>query len=331
MFYACLVYSLMPHHPSYPDPGVVYTATIDWPEDQAAHVFEKTTDFFENNQDPDAFPALLYYFKDPQEPNAVVPLRERQFVFQLNAVYFGGNETILNSTFGSFYEGASAISIQKWTLKSLDQYLLTNYPYGYQRIFYGKSHTHSTVDFYNQTFAIYKDTISGMIARGDDPGHTIWVDECEYLMPVNRGPEADNDVRQDLLPGLNGKLPARDSDTAWPHSRSAHITLTSAEWTNHTNQAYIYDREENHMMAYLREFERAQGEPAIYDYPNYLAPFSIASEVWGEDNFVRLLDIKTKYDPQCLFNRGRVFATNACVEKGLATTWVSKSLGGFIL
>lgn len=164
---------------SYPDPGVVYTVTIDWAEDQAPHVFEQTTDFFENNQDPDAFPALLYYYKDPEEPNAVVPLRERQFVFQLNAVYFGGNETILNSTFSPFYEGASSIAIQEWTLKSLDQYLLTNYPYGYQRIFYGKSHTHSTVGFYNQTFAIYKDTINGLISRGEDPGHTIWVDECK--------------------------------------------------------------------------------------------------------------------------------------------------------
>lgn len=119
------------NHLRYPDPGVVYTATIDWAEDQASHVFEQTTNFFENNQDPDAFPALLYYYKDPQEPNAVVPLRERQFVFQLNAVYFGGNETILNSTFGSFYEGASSIAIQEWTLKSLDQYLLTNYPCQY--------------------------------------------------------------------------------------------------------------------------------------------------------------------------------------------------------
>ncbi|KKY37727.1 putative fad binding domain-containing protein [Diaporthe ampelina] len=296
---------------AYPDPGVVYTVTIDWAEDQAPHVFEQTTDFFENNQDPDAFPALLYYYKDPQEPTAIVPLREREFVFQLNAVYFGGNETILNSTFGSFYEGAAAIAIQEWTLKSLDQYLLTNYPYGYQRIFYGKSHTHSTVDFYNQTFAIYKDTINGLIARGEDPGHTLWVDEY-------------------LLPGLNGKLPASDSDTAWPHSTSAHITLTSAEWTNHTNQAYVYDREENHMMAYLRDFEKGLGEPATYDYPNYIAPFSVASEVWGEDNFGRLLEIKSKYDPLCLFNRGRVFATAACVDKGLATTWVDKSVGGFI-
>lgn len=53
---------------------------------------------------------------------------------------------------------------------------------------------------------------------------------------------------------------------------------------------------------------------------NRSAPYSKASEVWGEDNFNRLLEIKTKYDPQCLFNRGRVIATDACVAKGLATT-----------
>lgn len=83
-------------------------------------------------------------------------------------------------------------------------------------------------------------------------------------------------------------------------------------------------------MAYLRDFEKTLGEPATYDYPNYIAPFSVANEVWGEENFGRLLEIKSKYDPQCLFNRGRVFATTACVDKGLATTWVDKSVGGFI-
>lgn len=163
----------------YPDPGVAYTATITWTEDQATQVFEKTTDFFTNNQDPDAFPALLYYYKDASEPNSVVPLREREFVLQLNAVYFGGDLAKVNETFGQFYEGAASISFEPWTLQSLDQYLLTNYPYGYQRIFYGKSHTQSTVDFYNETFAIYQDTVNGLIARGEDPGHTIWVDECK--------------------------------------------------------------------------------------------------------------------------------------------------------
>lgn len=136
--------------------------------------------------------------------------------------------------------------------------------------------------------------------------------------------------REDLFPGLNGNLPASDSETAWPHATSAHITLTSAEWTNHTNQAFVYDQDENHLMAYLRDFQDGLGDAPVYDYPNYVAPYSLASEVWGEDNFNRLLTIKEKYDPQCLFNRGRVFATSACVSKGLATTWVNQSVGGYI-
>jgi hypothetical protein len=51
------------------------------------------------------------------------------------------------------------------------------------------------------------------------------------------------------------------------------------------------------------------------------APYSKTAEVWGTENFARLLEIKEKYDPECLFNRGRVFATKACVEKGVANTF----------
>lgn len=133
----------------------------------------------------------------------------------------------------------------------------------------------------------------------------------------------------DLFPGLNGNLPASDAETAWPHSTSAHITLTSAEWSNHTNQAFIYDRDENYLMAYLRDFQNGLGDAPVYDYPNYVAPYSLASEVWG-DNFDRLLTVKEKYDPSCLFNRGRVFATTACVSKGLATTYSNQSIGGYV-
>lgn len=76
------------------------------------------------------------------------------------------------------------------------------------------------------------------------------------------------------------------------------------------------------MMSYLRDFQNELGEPAIYDYPNYVAPYSKAEEVWGVDNFNRLVQIKEKYDPLCLFNRGRVLASQACISKGLATTYL---------
>jgi hypothetical protein len=163
----------------YPDPGTVITGTIAWEEDQAPQIFETTVDFFENNQNPDAFPALFNYFKDAGAINDLTPLVNRNFVLQLNAVYFGGNMSIFNDTFSKFYEGASTIVFSELSLKTLDQYLLTNYPYGYNRLFYGTIHTNSTIEFYNKTFSIYKETINGMISRGEDPGHTHWVDECE--------------------------------------------------------------------------------------------------------------------------------------------------------
>lgn len=140
----------------------------------------------------------------------------------------------------------------------------------------------------------------------------------------------DDFLFPDIFPGVDGHGPSSDSETAWPHATTGHITLTSAEWTNHSNQAYVYDRDENHMMAYLRDFQAELDTSPIYDYPNYIAPFSVASEVWGDDNFARLLTIKEKYDPLCLFNRGRVVATSACVSKGLATTYAKQSIGGFV-
>ncbi|KAH5453984.1 hypothetical protein HBI24_246130 [Parastagonospora nodorum] len=288
---------------AYPDPGEAYIATIAWGEDKAEEVFALTTDFFENNTDPDAFPALLYYYKDPKAINSLVPVTSRQFTFQLNALHFGGGWEALNASFAKFYPNADTVELQKVNLKKLDQYLLTNYPYGYHREFFGKSHTNSTVDFYRETFAIYKETVLGMIQRGEDPGHTLWVDEY-------------------VFPGWGGTGPEHDSDTAWPHSTSAHITLTSGEWSSDNTTQYMYDRERDGMMAYLREFQNGLGGAPIYDYPNYITPDSKPGEVWGADNYRRLTEIKEKYDPSCLLNRGRVPPTSACVEKGVANTFL---------
>ena len=74
----------------------------------------------------------------------------------------------------------------------------------------------------------------------------------------------------DVFPGWGGTGPEDDSDTAWPHSTSAHITLTSGEWSSDNTTQYMHDRDRDGMMAYLREFQNGLGEAAIYDYPNYM-------------------------------------------------------------
>lgn len=49
----------------------------------------------------------------------------------------------------------------------------------------------------------------------------------------------------------------------------------------------------------------------------YRAPYSKPEEVWGVENFNRLVAIKEKYDPKCLLSRGVVIPTEACESKGL--------------
>lgn len=73
-----------------------------------------------------------------------------------------------------------------------------------------------------------------------------------------------------MLPGWNGAGPAKDSDTAWPHSTSSHITLTSGEWSSDNSTEFLYTQDRDGMMSYLRDFQNELGEPAIYDYPNYV-------------------------------------------------------------
>lgn len=62
-------------------------------------------------------------------------------------------------------------------------------------------------------------------------------------------------------------------------------------------------------------------EECVADPGNFnSAPYSKIAEIWGATNFNRLVGIKEKYDPDCLFNRGRVFATKGCIAKKLANT-----------
>ncbi|ROW04786.1 hypothetical protein VMCG_04891 [Cytospora schulzeri] len=225
---------------AYPDPGQVQVGTFVYSESKKDKVFPRANDFWENNTDPDAMNALVYYFKDPDYPSAVAPITEREFVLQVNAMYFGSMEGF-NASYAPFYEDVNYVSVSTYTLKDLKEFLSSNY----------------------------------------------------------------------MFPDWNKAGPASDSATAWPHSTSAHITLSSLMWSNQSNAAYV-DERDSVMMDYLRSYQESLNAPAIYDYPNYLAPYSKPEEVWGVDNFNRLVAIKEKYDPQCLMSRGVVISTKAC-------------------
>ncbi|RDW64827.1 6-hydroxy-D-nicotine oxidase [Coleophoma cylindrospora] len=281
---------------AYPDPGEVQVGAFVYSESKKDAVFPLVNNFFENNTDVNAFPAFVYYFKDPDYPSAVAPITEREFVLQFNAMYFGSIEGF-NTSYAAFYENANSVSVTSYSLKNLKEFLSSNYPYGQSTIFRGKSHTNVSNDLWENTLSIYKETIQGLLARGEDPANSLWVSEYMY-------------------PNWNGAGASNDSATAWPHSTSAHITLSSLMWSNQSNANYVDERDEV-MMDYLREYQAGVDSAPIYDYPNYLAPYSKPSEVWGTDNFNRLVEIKEKYDPECLISRGVVIPTTACQSKGL--------------
>lgn len=72
------------------------------------------------------------------------------------------------------------------------------------------------------------------------------------------------------MPNWYGAGPASDADTAWPHSTSAHITMTSGEWSEDETTTFMNDFDKNYTMSYMRDFQNGLGEPEIYDYPNYM-------------------------------------------------------------
>ncbi|KAF8913671.1 FAD-binding domain-containing protein [Mucidula mucida] len=308
LFWACtgggwLGFGVVSHYyvRANPNPGDVTVGTFYFGQDNVEPAWELATEFYETNTDPDAFPAMVYGFKSVSNPTGVVPITERQLTAQWNALYFG-SEAKFNESYAGWYDIADTVSIVSYSLKTLQQYLAVNYPYGYRRTFFGKSHTNATVDFWSTTFGIWNETINGMLAAGEDPGNSLWVSEY-------------------MFPGWNGAGPIVDSDTAWPHATSAHVSLIALQYVNETLDSFI-EEQDTKMEGYLRDFQASLDMPPIYDYPNYISPWSVTSEVWGEDNFNRLIAIKEVYDPDCLFNRGRVIPTTACTKKGLANTFL---------
>lgn len=170
------------------------------------------------------------------------------------------------------------------------------YPYGYRRGFYGPQTSQIDVDFLNKLTASFEKYIDKQVSMGEHP----------YSASL---------VVQYMFPGLNGNLPRSDSDTAWPHSKVGHQTLFTP--------AYMSATDDGLALSALQEFnqliydqQRKSGE-FIANYPNYMSTGDSGRRVWG-DNVGRLIQLKAKYDPHCLFRNGRVFATDECRKGGWA-------------
>lgn len=72
----------------------------------------------------------------------------------------------------------------------------------------------------------------------------------------------------------------------------------------------------------VHEHQKSVG-PVLADYPNYISPDADGEQVWG-NNVQRLIDIKEKYDPECLLAAGRVFASPGCINRGKANIFAGE-------
>ncbi|KAI4722991.1 FAD-binding domain-containing protein [Aureobasidium sp. EXF-10727] len=96
------------------------------------------------------------------------------------------------------------------------------FPYGYRRGFWGPQTSKVTAEYLTTASQTMETYINASLARAQGPATAVWV--LQYMSP-----------------GQNGHAPLSDTDTAWPHSASAHQTLFSPAWTSATDDAFVLE------------------------------------------------------------------------------------------
>jgi len=256
---------------------------------------QNTVNWFNNNNDPYS---LVYWALAYVQSG----LTEGDYGIQnvVVGVQFGDptstTQADFNTTFTPLINGLNITASATYTLPFayLTQIIDPFFPYGFRRGFYGPQTTKITTDYLAAITLEYNNYINSQLANNDFPASALW-------------------ALQYMYPGLNGNLPSSDSATAWPHSVSAHQTLFSPAWSSASDDALV-NNNNNIFNQITYKFQQANGA-AIADYPNYISPSDAGNKVWGS-NVARLILIKTKYDPLCRINQGRVFASPSCLLKG---------------
>ncbi|OAA69566.1 FAD binding domain protein [Cordyceps fumosorosea ARSEF 2679] len=280
-------------------------------DEDVARLRRQTVDFFRTNDDP--FNVVYYSFgylpQDLSDPTARGGYARRTLLITLHFEDEGNpHQRDAEAAFRDLLDG---IDTSQSTVLSTGHYANlalvgeAAYPYGHRRGFYGAQT--STIDEaylanLTDTFWSYIDTL---IARGEQP-HSASM------------------VMQYMFPGLNGHLPSSDSDTAWPHASVGHQTLITPAYQHAENDALTLStvRALNDI-TYAQQQHRSIGVVGggfLANYPNYMAPGDGGCRVWGH-NVDRLIQVKEKYDPECLIRNGRVFASPGCLGGGWANVF----------
>ncbi|KAK3181494.1 hypothetical protein K4F52_007204 [Lecanicillium sp. MT-2017a] len=260
----------------------------------------QTVDFFNNNEDPFS---VIYYSFGFLPANLANPTPEsyakRTLLITVHFEDPNNADQLDNElSFATLFDGVDTTNGQVITTEYYSDLAFVGeaaYPYGFRRGFYGPQTTKIDVDYITNVTDSFYAYIDELQNRGEDP-------------------QSASFIIQYMFPGCNGHLPKSNFDTAWPHAVSGHQTLFTPAYLQASNDGLTlsalaaanqitYDKQQE-----LGEF--------LGDYPNYLCPVDNSGRrVWGE-NMEKLIEVKQKYDPECLIRNGPVLASQGCLSGG---------------
>ncbi|CEJ83174.1 hypothetical protein VHEMI03195 [[Torrubiella] hemipterigena] len=279
--------------------GFYYIDDADVPRLQ-----EQTVAWFQHNKDP--FSVVYYsygYLPSTLQNPTPADYAKRTLLI---TVHFDDptqpNQPDNNAAFASIFSGINTKNGAVITSKYYSDLVFAGqaaYPYGYRRGFYGPQTSQIDVAFLQTLTSSFGRYIDQQILAGEHP----------YSASM---------VVQYMFPGLNGRLPKLDTDTAWPHSKVGHQMLFTPAYRRATGDACA--RAALQAFNQLTYDQQRKTGGFIANYPNYISPGDSGRMVWG-DNVERLIQIKAKYDPRCLIRNGRVFATSECIKGGWANIY----------
>lgn len=262
---------------------------------------ENTVQFFEKNQDPFSVVYYSYGYLPGSITNPdLKKCKKRHLLFTLHFNNPDDDSQLgYNETFADVFAG---IDVSNGVLTSTPYYSDlcfiggAAYPYGFRRGFYGPQVGKVDVKYLEDLTNVFSNYLDELISRGENPATASFV--VQYMFP-----------------GLNGNLPKSDEDTAWPHAKVGHQTLFTDSYADardgSLSQAFL---EAFNQVSYRKQHQMGE---FIADYPNYISPGWTGRRVYG-DNMDRLMELKEKYDPKCLFSNGPVFGSPGCTRMGAA-------------
>jgi FAD/FMN-containing dehydrogenase len=307
-----------------PEPKSARVAFYILAEESLPKSYENTAEYFASHDDPFS---LLYYtfgflpadFTNPNpKPSDYAVLNIMTTVWLEEPESSAPKQKPFEETFAPALSGLKFLGSAEYTVPYANLATLGSafFAYGYRRGFWGPQSSKISATYLQTVQREFKSYLDSIKGNGDFPAASTFT--LQYMSP-----------------GLSGNLPKSDEDTAWPHSHAGHQTLFDPGWSSASSDAIAeatntflnsltYAEQANAAGSIMSDADNVDvefcGGTKLCDYPNYIGRDVSGRRVWGK-NIPRLISIKDKYDPQCTLHTGRVFASKACVAKGVANVY----------